>query len=44
MLLAAQRIEILMQNYQKPDLDPAIAEALDAYVVQKKASMPDSFL
>ena len=44
MLLAAQRIEILMQNYQKPDLDPAIAEALDAYVVQKKASMPDSFV
>lgn len=44
MLLAAQRIEILMQNYQKPDLDPAIAEALDAYVVQKKASMPDGFV
>ena len=44
MLLAAQRIEKLMDNYQKPELDPAIAEALETYVVQKKASVPDSFV
>ncbi|MBT6508745.1 MAG: trimethylamine methyltransferase, partial [Marinovum sp.] len=44
MLLAAQRVEKLMENYQKPDLDPAIAEALETYVVQKKASVPDSFV
>ena len=44
MLLAAQRMEKLMENYQKPELDPAIAEALETYVVQKKASVPDSFV
>ncbi len=41
--LATARVRRLLDTYQQPALDPAIAEALDAYVTQKKASMPDSF-
>jgi trimethylamine--corrinoid protein Co-methyltransferase len=42
--LASLRVEKLLGQYQKPELDPAIEEALNAYVVQKKASMPDAFM
>ncbi|KAA0920956.1 trimethylamine methyltransferase family protein [Aquicoccus porphyridii] len=42
--LAAARVEKLMATYQAPALDPAIAEALDAYVAQKKAAEPDAFM
>ena len=41
--LATNRVEHLISNYQKPALDPAIEEALNAYVAQKKESMPDAF-
>jgi trimethylamine--corrinoid protein Co-methyltransferase len=44
---AAQRANGLARNwlgkYEKPALDPAIEEALTAFVADKKASMPDSF-
>ena len=42
--LATLRVEKLLGQYQKPELDPAIEEALNAYVAQKKASMPDAFM
>ena len=43
-LLAAQRIEKMMENYQKPEMEQATAEALETYVAQKKESVPDSFV
>ena len=42
--LAAARVEQMLATYQQPQLDPAIAEALNTYVVEKKASMPDAFM
>ncbi len=42
--LAAARVEKLMATYQAPELDPAIAEALDAYVDRKKTAEPDAFM
>ena len=44
MNLAALRVEQMLANYQKPTLSPDISEALDAYIANKKSSMPDSFL
>ncbi|WP_420555840.1 trimethylamine methyltransferase family protein [Roseovarius sp.] len=43
MALATTRVEKQLANYQQPHLDPGVLEALDAYVVEKKASMPDAF-
>ena len=42
--LAALRVEKMLADYQQPALDPAIHEALDAYVAQKKLAEPDSFM
>ncbi len=42
--LAALRVEKMLADYQQPALDPAIRESLDAYVAQKKAAEPDSFM
>jgi trimethylamine--corrinoid protein Co-methyltransferase len=42
--LAAARVETLLAQYQQPALDPAVDEALRAYIDQKKASMPDAFM
>ena len=42
--LAAARVEKLLSDYQQPHLDPAIDEALKAYIRQKKDSMPDAFI
>jgi trimethylamine--corrinoid protein Co-methyltransferase len=42
--LASNRVEALLAAYQKPAMDPAIREALSAYVAKRKESMPDSFL
>jgi len=42
--LATNRVQTLLDNYQQPALDPAKAEALNAYIAEKKASMPDSFM
>lgn len=41
--LAAERVATLLDSYQKPAIDPAVEEALAAYVIEKKASMPDAF-
>ncbi|MDP5216310.1 trimethylamine methyltransferase family protein [Ruegeria sp. 2205SS24-7] len=43
-MLACERVEYLLANYQQPMLDPAISEALKAYIDEKKASMPDAFM
>ena len=42
--LAALRVQKMLDTYQQPALDPAIAEALAAYVAGKKAAEPDSFM
>ncbi|XDA96716.1 trimethylamine methyltransferase family protein [Sulfitobacter sp. LCG007] len=42
-LLAANRVRKLLADYRQPPLDPAVAEALDTFVAQRKASMPDAF-
>lgn len=44
MTLASERVKKMLGDYQKPALDPAIEDALNAYVANKKASMPDSFI
>ncbi len=41
--LAAVRVKKQLRDYQAPPLDPGIAEALEAYVAQRKASEPDAF-
>lgn len=41
--LASARVNKMISEYQRPPLDPAIDEALQAYVANKKASMPDAF-
>ena len=41
--LAAERVEKLLTQYQAPALDPAVAEALAAYVARRKAEMPDAY-
>ncbi|MEL7090329.1 MAG: trimethylamine methyltransferase family protein [Pseudomonadota bacterium] len=42
--LARLRVEKLLQTYQTPAMEPAIREALDAFVAQRKEAEPDSFL
>ena len=42
--LASLRVRKLLDTYRKPDLDPAIEEALTAYVARRKAEMPDAFM
>jgi trimethylamine--corrinoid protein Co-methyltransferase len=42
--LASIKVRQMLDTYQQPALDPAIAEALNAYVAEKKASMPDAFM
>ncbi|GAB1379670.1 trimethylamine methyltransferase family protein [Pararhodobacter aggregans] len=41
--LANQRVKKLLRDFQAPTLDPGIAEALESYVAQRKASEPDAF-
>ncbi len=41
--LASERVEKMINTYQKPVIDPAVEEALTDYVARKKASVPDSF-
>ncbi|WP_425070488.1 trimethylamine methyltransferase family protein [Sagittula sp. S175] len=41
--LARARMDKMLASYQEPAMDPAIREALNAYVAEKKASMPDAF-
>ena len=42
--LASARVKQMLSDYRQPDMDPAILEALQAYVAEKKASMPDAFM
>ncbi len=42
--LAKTRVAKLLNEYQQPALDPAIAAALEAYIKAKKDSMPDSLV
>ncbi|MFZ5751158.1 MAG: trimethylamine methyltransferase family protein [Pseudomonadota bacterium] len=42
--LARARVAKMLGDYQKPPIDPAVEEALRAYVAQKKAAMPDAFV
>jgi len=42
--LASLRVSKLLNDYQQPALDPEIKGALEAYVAEKKASMPDAFM
>jgi trimethylamine--corrinoid protein Co-methyltransferase len=41
--LARERVAKLLGDYRAPDLDPALAEALEDFVMRKKASMADAF-
>ncbi len=42
--LARARVEKLLNDYQKPAMDPGVEEALTEFVARKKASMPDAFM
>jgi trimethylamine--corrinoid protein Co-methyltransferase len=44
MTLANQKVKTMLATYEEPELDPGIKAALETYVAEKKASMPDSFL
>ena len=41
--LASRRVKNLLENYAKPNLENGVEAALNAFVINKKASMPDSF-
>ena len=42
--LASVRVERMLSEYRQPELDPAVAEALIAFVQRKKEQEPDSFM
>jgi len=42
--LAAARVERLLGDYVQPEMDPDIRAALDAFVADRKAAEPDSFM
>ena len=42
-VLAQARVAKLLDSYQQPAMDPAIAEALQAYVAKRKEELPDAF-
>jgi trimethylamine--corrinoid protein Co-methyltransferase len=42
-LCAFKSWHTLLQQYEAPPLDVAAEEALDAFVVHRKASMPDGW-
>ncbi|MEO1490886.1 MAG: trimethylamine methyltransferase family protein [Pseudomonadota bacterium] len=41
--LAAARVQRMLADYQAPPIDPAIDEALRAFVAERKAAEPDAF-
>ncbi|MDU8926879.1 trimethylamine methyltransferase family protein [Alisedimentitalea sp. MJ-SS2] len=43
-VLAADRVASLLASYEKPAMDAGVAEALEAYVAEKKAAVPDAFM
>ena len=44
MQLANERVKKMLSDYVQPELDVAKAEALEAFVAQRKASEPDAFI
>ena len=42
--LAAVKVDKMLADYQAPPLDPAINEALQAFMTERKAAMPDAFI
>lgn len=42
--LAAERVAQQLASYRQPPLDPEILAALEKYVADKKAAMPDAFV
>ena len=42
--LAAERVAHQLDSYRQPPLDPEILAALEKYVADKKAAMPDAFV
>ena len=43
MTLASKRVKYLLDNYAEPSMEIEVKEELNAFVANKKASMPDSF-
>ena len=43
MQLANEKVQRMLSEYQQPAIDPAIDEALNAYMAERKASEPDAF-
>ncbi|MBF9033647.1 trimethylamine methyltransferase [Rhodobacterales bacterium HKCCE2091] len=41
--LASARVTRRLEEYQAPPMDPAVREALEAFVTRRKAEMPDAF-
>ena len=41
--LAAKRVDRLLGDYEAPPLDQGVAEALEAFVAERKAAEPDAF-
>ena len=42
--LAAERVTKMLGDYQQPDLDIAVSDALHDYVAKRKSEMPDAFV
>ena len=42
--LAAERVTKMLGDYQQPDLDIAVSDALHEYVAKRKSEMPDAFV
>ncbi|ETA53083.1 trimethylamine methyltransferase family protein [Ponticoccus alexandrii] len=42
-MLAQTRVAKLLDSYQQPTMDPATAEALQAYMAKRKEELPDAF-
>ena len=43
MALASERVKSLLASYRQPEMDPAVSEALDAFVAKRKEELPDAF-
>ncbi|MBT9383856.1 trimethylamine methyltransferase family protein [Pseudooceanicola sp. CBS1P-1] len=41
--LAAAKVRKMLETYQQPQMDPAVSEALAAFVARRKSEMPDAF-
>jgi trimethylamine:corrinoid methyltransferase-like protein len=37
-------VATLLNNYREPEMDIAVKQALEAFVVKRKSEMPDSFV